>query len=87
MDPKLSRELGVLFSNSCFFISPLDQSKLVKEFENYESESELPEHLKKHLNIARKRKKSKNVLYNTNENSIFVVKDVINQILRERGIK
>lgn len=87
MEPKFSRELGDLFTNSYFFINPLQQSDLINEFNKYNSEDELTEELKNHLKIARKRKReSKNILSNTYENSSFVIKDAINRILKERGI-
>lgn len=86
MEPKFSRELGDLVSHSCFFVNPLEEQNLLKEFRKYNNEMELPEHLKEKLKTARKRRKeSKNVLSNTFENSAFMINDIINKILKERG--
>jgi hypothetical protein len=88
MEPKFSRELAMLFTHGCFFVSPLEYKNLIDEFTKYDKESDLPKELKEQLEIARKREKeTKNILTNTNENTAFVINDIINEILKERGIK
>ena len=88
MKIKLSRELGDLYAHRCFFISPLEYNNLMAEFEKYDNESDLPNELKNHLKIARKRRKeSKNILSNGNENNFFIIRDIVDEILKERGIK
>jgi hypothetical protein len=86
MEPELSRELGDLFAHNCFYVNPMKQNELILKFDKYNNETDLPEDLKKELDIARSRRKnSKNIMSNYKENSLLMISGLIDEILKERG--